>query len=348
MSDDINRILIGSVVRKTIADAQNSPGRSVRNLVDAGVNFAKGSFQKRFLGDVQTILQNEDSAYYDLAKDILSNVDRHILFTLGMNLGYNGCTKGVKTIRETEKKKGFHVPWALALRIYSEEPGIRTEDYLQIFREGTALGVYTYLVFLKGKMSENTEKMLLEVLRKQAECAFVLYTDRGRMSPVFIRAAGGCGNVMIAVPDDEYMAENCRNLRKARMLYGIYSRYGEQERENILNGMWLSGIRALQPQFAFLVGKNEILSQTAQEIYQYVRKVRQNQQHPLICIDVRQDAKVIDQAMSCDGNIFREPLVLELAEDGGEGKYVRESDGQKPDNRYNSLEEVFRMTEMKN
>ena len=104
MSDDINRILIGSVVRKTIADAQNSPGRSVRNLVDAGVNFAKGSFQKRFLGDVQTILQNEDSAYYDLAKDILSNVDRHILFTLGMNLGYNGCTKGVKTIRETEKK----------------------------------------------------------------------------------------------------------------------------------------------------------------------------------------------------------------------------------------------------
>ena len=94
MSNDINQILIGSVVRKAIADAQNSPGRSVRNLVDAGVNFAKGTFQKKFLGDVQTILQNEDSAYYVLAKDILSNVDRHILFTLGMNLGKTGVQKG--------------------------------------------------------------------------------------------------------------------------------------------------------------------------------------------------------------------------------------------------------------
>ena len=56
MSNDINQILIGSVVRKAIADAQNSPGRSVRNLVDAGVNFAKGTFQKRFLEEVQEIL----------------------------------------------------------------------------------------------------------------------------------------------------------------------------------------------------------------------------------------------------------------------------------------------------
>ena len=107
MSGDINRILIGSVVRKAIADAQNSPGRSVRNLVDAGVNFARGKFQKNFLENVQAILQNEDSAYYTLAKDLLLNVDRHILFTLGMNLGYNGCTKGVKIIRDTERKRGF-------------------------------------------------------------------------------------------------------------------------------------------------------------------------------------------------------------------------------------------------
>ena len=250
-------------------------------------------------------------------------------------------------IRETEKKRGVHVPWSLALRMNSEGQKIETEDYLQIFREGTALGVYTYLVFLKGKMSENVEKTLLAVLRKQPECAFVLYTAGERLSPAFIRAAGECGNAMIAVPDDEYMAENCRNLRKARMLYGVYSRYGEQDREKILGGRWLSEIKALQPQFAFLVGENETLPQTAQDVYQYVQKVRQSQQHPLICIDVRQDAKFIDQAVSCDGNIFRDPLVLELAGDGGKGKYVRESAGWEPDNRYDSLEEVFRMTEVK-
>ena len=200
---------------------------------------------------------------------------------------------------------------------------------------------------MKGNLAENAEKTLIEVLRKQKECAFVLYADDGRLSPGFIRAAGECGNAMIAVPDDEYMEENCRNLRKARLLYGIYFRYGEQDREKILDGIWLSGIKAQQPQFAFLVGENETLSQTAQEVYQYVQKVRQSQQHPLICIDVRQDAKFIDQAVSCDGNIFRDPLVLELAGDGGKGKYVRESAGWEPDNRYDSLEEVFRMTEVK-
>ena len=117
---DINRIFIESVLNKALKEINKSPRRTARNLIDMGVNFSRGRLQKVFLSQVQEFLQNQNSAYYDLITDLTDHVDKHILSTFGMNVGYNGCTRGVKRIREVEDLENFSVPLSLSMSLDEE------------------------------------------------------------------------------------------------------------------------------------------------------------------------------------------------------------------------------------
>ena len=89
MAANTTRILIETIVRKTLRDIQNAPERSVRNLVDMALNFSNGRFQKRFFEGAQQMLTNEHSAYYPLVRNVVSNVEHERLLRFGLNIGYN-------------------------------------------------------------------------------------------------------------------------------------------------------------------------------------------------------------------------------------------------------------------
>ena len=115
MKNDVRRVLIESMIRRTLDDMKENPGRGTRNLIDLGMNFAKGRFQQQFFHEAQEMLENESSAYYPMVQDIVTHVDNDRLLTFGMNIGDNSCTIGAKTIRQIEAEKRFDVPWALTL-----------------------------------------------------------------------------------------------------------------------------------------------------------------------------------------------------------------------------------------
>jgi len=92
MENSMSRILIETVVRKTLKDMKEDPERGIRNLVDMALHFSNGRFQTNFFQVAQTMLKNENSPYYALLRNISSSVDAERLVTFGMNLGYNSCT----------------------------------------------------------------------------------------------------------------------------------------------------------------------------------------------------------------------------------------------------------------
>ena len=59
MKKDINWMLIESVVRRTVQKLHDSPEREIRNLIDLGLSFADGRFQRKFLKASQKMLRNE-------------------------------------------------------------------------------------------------------------------------------------------------------------------------------------------------------------------------------------------------------------------------------------------------
>ena len=152
------------------SNIQESPERAVRNLVDLGLEFSNGRFQKQFLKTARRMLHNENSAYYSLVRNVISIVDLDILTTFGVNLGYNGCTKGAKRIREIEAEQGFNIPWSLSLSLNEEKLTADPSFYPDLLRQGVSLDIYTYILFTIG----NPEKVI-SLIQREPDCAFIFF-----------------------------------------------------------------------------------------------------------------------------------------------------------------------------
>lgn len=330
MKKDMNRVLVESTVRRTLKSIQESPERATRNLIDLGLEFSNGRFQTRLFKQAQKMLQNQKSAYYDFVKNIVATVDHDIITTFGVNLGYNSCTKGAQRIREIEAEKGFNIPWALNFLINEEKLETEPDFYPSVLRQGQALGIHTYLLFVTG----YPEKVL-PMIEKEPDCAFILFLHGHQVSPSFMKKMETVKNVMVSVYTNEDMPSACQKLRDANLLYAVHQRYTEQDKESVINGEWLKSVLPVRPAFAFLRADFSCTPQTQDEIYQYVTAVRDEQQVPLIFMDIKQDTLMIDQAIS-DGE-----CLVGFDVDGS----LRTHEGYKRDERYNifyhPLEEIL-------
>lgn len=336
MKKDMTRVLVESTVRRTLKNMQDSPERATRNLVDLGLQFSNGRFQARLLSQTQKMLQNTKSAYYDLVKNIVSTVDHDIITTFGVNLGYNSCTKGARLIREIEGERGFNIPWALNLAVNEEKMEEEPNFYPSVLCQGKALGIYTYLLFISG----YSEKVI-SMIEKEPDCAFILFLRGHQISQSFIKKLKTVKNVMVSVYTNEDMQGACQKLRDAKLLYAVYQRYTEKDREHILSGSWLSSVLPYHPAFAFLRTEPDCNPKTQKEVYDYITSVRDGQQFPVIFMDIKQDTLMIDRVIS-DGEC--------LAGFDFDGS-LRTHEGIRKDEQYNifhhPLEEILQIVSKK-
>lgn len=295
MKKDVNQVLIETIIRRTLKNIKDSPERETRNLVDLGLEFSEGRFQKRFLQITQRMLHNQGSAYYSLMRNAVCSVNHDILTTFGINLGYNGCTKGAAVIRKIEAERGFNVPWSLTIAINEEKLDAEPDFYPFILQQGVSLGIHTYLLFTTG----NPEK-LLSLLQKQPECAFFLFLRGHQVGSAFVKKMKRMKNAMILVYVNEDMPDACQKLRDAELLYGVYERYMEKDRERIVSGEWLNAVLPSKPVVAVLRADTSCTPEIQKDIYEYVVSVRYSQKYPLIFIDLKQDILAIDRIVSED------------------------------------------------
>lgn len=331
MKKDMNRMLIETIVRATLDKIKDSPERETRNLVDLGLEFSRGRFQKRFLQTTQKMLHNQKSAYYSLVKNVAGSVDHDILTTFGINLGYNGCTKGARVIREVEAEHGFNVPWSLTIVINEEKLTKEPDFYPSVLRQGVSLGIHTFLLFITG----DSERVI-SLMQTQPECAFVLFLRGHQVSGSFIDKMKGTKNSMTLVYVNKDMPDACQKLREAKLLYGVYERYAEQDKERILSGEWLNTVLSAKPTFAVLRADYPCTAETKESIYDYVISVRDKQKYPLILMDLKNDVLAIDRIIS------EEECIVGFDGDGS----LRTYDGLANEERFNifshSLEDILR------
>ena len=330
------KVLVESTIRRTLKNIQESPERATRNLIDLGLEFSNGRFQTRLFEQAQKMMQNKKSAYYGLVKNVVATVDHDIITTFGVNLGYNSCTKGAQVIRAIEAEKGFNVPWALNLAINEKKMERETDFYPSIIQQGKALGIYTYLLFINGH-PEN----VLPMIEKESNCAFVLFLHGHQVGQSFIKKMKSIKNVMVSIYANKDMPAACQKLRDAKLLYAVYQRYTEQDKKNVIDGEWLKSVLPVHPAFAFLRADFSCTSQTQNEIYRYITAVRDEQQVPLIFMDIKQDTLMIDQVIS-DGE-----CLVGFDEDGS----LRTHEGYKREDQYNifrhPLEEILKIASQK-
>ncbi|MDO5346517.1 MAG: hypothetical protein Q4E91_12340 [Lachnospiraceae bacterium] len=136
MEENIARVLVETTVQKALREMKDFPERGIRNLIDMGVEFSGGRFQQYFFGIAQSMLQNEESAYYQLIRDVVQYVDLDKIKRFGVNLGYNSCTVGAKEIRTMEALENFDIPWSLGFFMHSQSALTQEKRYHNVIEQG--------------------------------------------------------------------------------------------------------------------------------------------------------------------------------------------------------------------
>lgn len=329
MKKDYKKLLLRNMLEQVWENAAQAPGRSVRNLVDMGIQCSRGRFQINFLKYAQKMLENRSSAYYELMADLLTNVKKDNLLTFGMNVGYNGCMVGAKRIRSIEEKEKIQVPWSLSMILDEERLTKGTKEYEEIIRQGLQLGVYVYPLFLWGGMPEK----VLPLLQTYPECVFVLFLRECDLSQGFPEKVSACKNTLVSVYADENAEETCRHLREQGILYGVYKKY--RTADELMEEGWLMEQSRYLPYFIFVCTEDIQDQKVLDKIYERILKIRFEQKYRAFVFDVKSDIRKIDSILS------GEPCVIGVRKDGSLTGHARTKHGEPLNIFQNSLSEIL-------
>lgn len=295
MENDISRILIDTMIRKGIKELQDSPERSIRNLVDMALQFSRGRFQQNFFEIAQNMLKNENSPYYKLIYNTVSTVNTERIVTFGMNIGYNSCTSGAKIIRSIEEKEGFNIPWSLTLAMDGNSFDEHKEDYHRIIQQGESLGIYTWMIFSTG----GTEN-LVELITAHPDSAFILLCSPDEITENLLDDTNDIFNFMLVLQYGDEIDTVCQMLRKKGMLYSLYFQYEEKDLKHILNGELLSDAETLHPVFTGFVPHPDCPEEIQKCVYQFLTECREKQMYQTIPWDAIYDSRLVDSIISDD------------------------------------------------
>ena len=295
---DLDRTIIEATIGKALSEMKADPERTIRKLIDIGKDFANGPFQKDFFHNAQQIMEKEDGAYYRLIKRMVTEVDHQNLKTFGMNVGYNGCTKGAKTIRRREEELQFNIPWALSFVLSSGSSAVTTAEVSHVITQGKELGIYVYLLFLRSNRLEE----ILQLLDTHDDCAFILF-----FRPAFLTSHAICElqsrhNVLLSLASDQPETEQAaRALREGHFLFAIHTIYSAQDVQSCLEPAHMEQISSYAPFAYFLIAAEGCPIQSIETMGQFVSGIRDAQKYPVLPIDIMHDMLSIDQIISDDG-----------------------------------------------
>ena len=313
---DIKRVATEAIIKRYIKDIKSSPKRSIRNLVDLGLSTAKGKFKDSFLTAAQKMLENENSKYYDLVVDNLNNVDNETLVTFGMNVAYNGCTKGAATIRELEAKYNINIPWSVFLKISHNKFEEYEEKYLDVIKEGETLGIYTWFVFV-DKLTPDE----LSLAKNNENCAFVYFISNQDINDDLLSELCNLHNVMISIEYIEDENKNFRIMRENKLMYSMHTTYDSDIKDDII----LDEIDELQPIFTIFFPSESASEEICENNYNFIIEAKNSQKYQTVLWEAFRDTSTIDEQLSGDAvraifdetgtladsscNIFKEKLL---------------------------------------
>lgn len=293
MNQRISYSLTETIVRKAIKEIKDSPERSLRNLIDMALQFSDGPFQQRFFRIAQTMLRNEQSAYYKMLPDLVRAVETERLVTFGMNLGYTACVEGSKKIRKIEAEEHFNIPWSLSLQIGKDET--KQKIYHDIISQGIELGISAWVLY-----SMESLELINKLIPDFPNCAFLILVTPAQITEDSLAELSSMNHVMIGVQVMPHAEQVCQLLRSRGFLYSLCYFYDSMEIDSILSGDVFSDAEQMHPAFTMLRAKPSCTSEEQKKVFEFITAVRNEQKYKTIPLDLIGDFHLIDSTVSED------------------------------------------------
>lgn len=292
--------LIGTAVDKGIRDIKENSCRGTRNLVDLGMHFSKGRFQKNFFRIAQVMLSNDECPYYSIVNYIANNTSSRIIKRFGINLCYNCWCYGAGIIRDYEKKNGYNIPWNIIFDINREERNsLSNEEISEILYSGEPFGIYCGMFFIN--CNKEQLESFIKMLKWHKYSSFFLFIQPNIIDGEIAELLASAENIAALVYFDAEKIDICKKafeiLTKYKCLYGLYSYYNDDNLDYIMQN-YISNIKDLHCTFNFFIRERPIKTHNIDEFLKFIDESRFTCEYGALLFDFYEELAKLNKVMS--------------------------------------------------
>lgn len=306
---NLNVAAVRAAIEGGLRNLERDPERGVRNMLDLGKYFSSTHRQRSFFQMAQRMLGRKRSQYMQLVKRTVADVDHDVLKTIGINMGYYSWSQGVKVIREMENTRGFNVPWSITLNLLDEsDDELKLNELKAIIDQAHALGVHCYWIVAKRANMFD----MFNMLGAYKDCAFFMLLPVNMITEELAKAARSEHNIAICIRDTagQNVAKAAAILHEARMLFGLYYLYDDDNEDMITSGHVQSDIDGYRGQFAMFIPVKQCSAECRARVQQYASGEKATPEKPPFMIDFFADLAAVDKIISA------QPCYMEIDSSG--------------------------------
>lgn len=300
--------------------------------------FPKKNFEK-----MKAAVNDRDNVYMQLAKGILSDIDRDLVKSLLLSMGVHAGYYGTKTVRANRDKYNCNIPFTILFdptsacnlnckgcwaAEYGHSLQLSLDEMRSIVKQGRELGTHFYM--LTGGEPLIRKNDIITLAGENPECTFLIYTNATLIDEKLCDDIKRCGNITLAlsIEGDECSNDERRGygaykttmdamelLKKEGILFGISVCYTRNNVGDVTSDEFLDKMIAAGVKYAFYfnfmpVGKNadkELIPTPSQRKYMYFWMKKMRNSHtgkPLFVMDFQDDGEYVGGCIAGGRNYF--------------------------------------------
>ena len=212
VKDKLERKTVEVALGEILKYVDKNPKENIIKLFNLGSKLLGDTFPKKNLDKIRDIIEEGDNVYYNMALDILRDLDRGMLKKLLLAAGLGAGVKGTKAVRENREKYKCNIPFLMLMdptsacnmkckgcwaAEYGHRNNLTFEEMSSVVSQGRELGTHLYM-FTGGEPLIRKDD-IIKLCETYADCAFLVYTNGTLIDEKFCDDMIRVGNIALAL-----------------------------------------------------------------------------------------------------------------------------------------------------
>ena len=342
MEHALTHFVVDKALSRILKYIDKAPEKNLLKILNVAEKHFKMFPQKNFQ-KMKAAVNDKDNVYMQLAKNILSDIDRDLVKSLLVSMGVHAGYYGTKTVRANRDKYNCNIPFTILFdptsacnlnckgcwaAEYGHSLQLSLDEMRSIVKQGRELGTHFYM--LTGGEPLIRKDDIVTLAGENPECTFLIYTNATLIDKKLCDDIKRCGNITLAlsIEGDECSNDARRGdgaykttieamelLKKEGILFGISVCYTRQNVGDVTSDEFVDKMINLGVKYAFYfnfmpVGKNadkELIPTPSQRKYMYFWMKKMRNSHtgkPLFAMDFQDDGEYVGGCIAGGRNYF--------------------------------------------
>lgn len=204
--------------------------KAINNMFKMAEKYISKTDVKMDYDKAEAMILDENGALNKYINRVVDELDKHVLKTALLNLGFEAMLCGTKVMEDARIKYDCNVPWLILMdptsacnlhctgcwaAEYGHQLNLSIEDMDKVIREGKELGIFFYMY--TGGEPLVRKKDLIKLCEMHPDCAFVSFTNGTLVDEEFCQELKRVGNLYLAISLEGF--EDANDERRGQGVY---------------------------------------------------------------------------------------------------------------------------------